>query len=233
METMTEKETMVNFSMWLTPRQLRKVLDVIDTPSSDEQEITAKQEKHETQSTDVETQMEPAKKQQEHPEMGYSSTGQLIPWDERIHTTNRSKTAGNKWRVKSKIDREEYLPSIEAEIWASMVGSADDHQVDLDTHAETKLHSAEEEEPPIDNKSCQVDIEDDLALFNISFSELVPYVSNAKRKQIITSEEIENSCRDLGIKNFGVLATSPSLIPKMIKNLKLSTFILQEKANAL
>jgi len=49
-------------------------------------------------------------------ELAPCTTGELIPWDVRIHASSKAKLTNGSWKLKQGVDRDELVPEVEKEL---------------------------------------------------------------------------------------------------------------------
>lgn len=112
---MSAKNT-VELKITLPAHKLRQLADYLDKLLSDKPSVIIDKQPP----TEVEPKLREETPAEKKIELGKSSNGMLIPWDQRIHNKNRNKTSLGAWRIKPKIDRENLLPHVESELIEAM-----------------------------------------------------------------------------------------------------------------
>ena len=126
--------------------------------------------------------------------MAKGINGQLIAWDARIHGSAKKTNADGTWRLKQGIDRTTLVPQVEAELLAVGKPAAEPDSDNIPP-------------PPADTT----------VVVATTFVELLPLITVAKANGTLTDEKINEVCKELGLAQFGLIATKPDLIPQAVK----------------
>lgn len=136
------------------------------------------------------------------PEMAKGLCGKLIPWDARIHGKSKNTNADGSWRLKQGIDRDEFVPEVEAELVAAMEAPAAPEAV------EPKPSLFDQQAPAAPSTPT-------------TFTELLPLVTAAKSTGKLSDEDLKGALDELGLPQFGMIATRTDLIPRFCELLEL------------
>lgn len=153
-----------------------------------------------------------------------TSTGKMIPWDNRIHASSKKVNADGTWRLKPGIDRENLLPQVEAEL-AALV--ADMPAVAPTPPASVPAPNPIEQtatvappppatEQPHGSTAAEAEqlaqIPTGAAVPVSTFPELLPLVTAAKHAGTLTDEKINEVLAEIGLTAFGQLAVRTDLV---------------------
>ena len=146
-------------------------------------------------------------------DLAKGTNGQMIPWDARIHGKAKKQNADNSWRLIQGVDRDTLVPQVEAELVAALTAP--------------KAVTAVEESPSEPHSDTNAPIVAPVSAPNTvpspptadtakpaTFAELLPLVTAAKAAGTLTDETIASTCVELGLAQFGLIATRPDLIPR-------------------
>lgn len=126
--------------------------------------------------------------------------GKQIPWDARIHGKAKKTNADGTWRLIQGVNRDTTVPTVETDLVEALAMaalSATDGDV-----KEVVAPFLTPAEPPAST------------VVPSTFAELLPLVTAAKAAGTLTDEQITATCKELGLAQFGLIATRPDLIPQ-------------------
>lgn len=146
-------------------------------------------------------------------ELGKGTNGQQIPWDARIHGKAKKQNADGSWRLLQGVDRDTLVPQVEAELMAALAANPVAELVDavIDILTPPPV-AATNVAPPTEVPVPPAPAADTTK--PTTFAELLPLVTAAKAAGTLTDETIANTCQQLGLAQFGLIATRPDLIPQ-------------------
>jgi len=133
-------------------------------------------------------------------ELAKGQNGQQIPWNARIHGKAKKTNADGTWRLIQGVNRETTVPTVEAELVAALAAAPNPAPV-------TDIPP-----PPVTAAAAAVLLAS--GAIPTTFAELLPLVTAAKAAGTLTDEQITAACSELGLAQFGLIATRPDLIPK-------------------
>lgn len=138
-----------------------------------------------------------------------TSTGQLIPWDERIHAASKKINAGDgTWRLKKGVDRDNLVPAVEEEL----AGKQSNGQTTSPPVEQPSVQNAEpspttSESASVNNTPPPPPPAETTAPTTIgTFPELLPLVTAAKAAGTLTDDRINEIIAEMGLTKFGELA---------------------------
>lgn len=143
-------------------------------------------------------------------ELAKSSTGQMIPWDERIHASTKKINADGSWKLVRGIGKKPgELQQVEAELLQTMQTPA--APAATQNNNDAGVLPPPPPPPPGDNVGTET----------ITFAKALPLIQNATSKGVITKEQVEDECKKLGVTNFGLMAMNLDKLPDLLTALRL------------
>lgn len=132
------------------------------------------------------------------------STGELIPWDDRIHSGSKAINADGSWKLKKGVDRAVELPKVEAEL-LGVTATEPETTVSDDTPPPP---------PPAPVNTAQPSVFDTPT--GPTFPDVLHKLSVGKASGLYTSAQVDEACAALEIPNFGALAVKNELLEKFM-----------------
>lgn len=139
-------------------------------------------------------------------QLAKSTTGEMIPWDARIHGAAKKINADGSWKLLKGVDRDNLVPQVEAELMGLMVGNPIEipESVSEDTPPPPSSLFNDNTPPPPPPGPKVIN----------TFPELLPLVTGAKAAGTLTDERINQSIAEIGLTKFGELAVRTDLVPR-------------------
>lgn len=151
-----------------------------------------------------------------------TSTGKMIPWDERIHAASKKINAGDgTWRLKKGVDRDNLVPAVEAELERAQAGNGSAPSTSSvapdagDSTAQTVQNAvaqgsgqdtAGDAAPPANIPPPPPAAEATAPTTISTFPELLPLVTAAKAAGNLNDDRINAIIAEMGLTKFGELA---------------------------
>jgi hypothetical protein len=136
-----------------------------------------------------------------------------LPWDERIHSSNKAKNADGTWRYKRGVDRDTLVPQVESELRAVL-----EPELPLDPDA-TEVFSSAPPPPPQTvshafsepQPSETIEAPDTPA----DFQAFLASIAYLRKERGVTVEAILSACKSAsdGVESINILSERPELIP--------------------
>lgn len=136
-----------------------------------------------------------------------TSTGKMIPWDERIHAGSKKINADGTWRLKKGVDRD-FAATVEAELAAAQGSPAPvtETQEQTPPPAVTEPAATTTAEPASQTPPPPPPAETAAPATLGTFPELLPLVTAAKAAGTLTDDRINEIIAEMGLTKFGELA---------------------------